>query len=184
MNKTTHLVEKWAKYSLFNGFVCSFSDHLVCWAFWSTSIIEAYASRSKNGLQYLSSSTPYALYVPKSIKISKKYSIFELILFPINVFIFYHLNDVYQTFGIEKSTDVTINAYIGLFLWSTHFHYMLLHAPRRHVEIIFFNFPQYLWKYDKEYLYQTLKFLEDQSNQRTFCNLIVVISGMLNMCID
>ena len=48
-------------------------------------------------------------------------------------------------------TDVTINAYIGLLLCSTHTYRMQLHIARWHVEIMLINFPQSLWiKFDEE----------------------------------
>ena len=42
------------------------------------------------------------------------------------------------------------NAYIGLLLWFTKKYNLQLHTAVWHVETIFINFPQKLWKFDEE----------------------------------
>ena len=49
----------------------------------------------------------------------------------------------------KNKTDVTVNAYIGSFLFSAHFYNKQLNTTR-YVEIISIFFLQNLWKFDEE----------------------------------
>ena len=76
---------------------------------------------------------------------------------------------------LKNKTNVTINAYIGLFLCSAHLH--TNYIRQKMVGIILINFPQDLWKFDEYIKYQILEFLENPIKPENLPNHIA-ISGM------